>query len=196
MKKNKYSLSLSLKFLTRVVLLTIMGTSFLCFSVKGDPVEPQRVSLNLKDVSLSVLFQEMKKQTSYKFFYNDVQVKDVGNITVVANNETVESVLERVFQGKEYTYRISGEQIIVVKRQETKKSVQEVVIEGIVLERDSMPIVGATVVLQGTTTGVATDVSGKFRLVVPLDDEIYIEVSFLGMKNKFTKFWVYRILSR
>ena len=113
MKKNKYSLSLSLKFLTRVVLLTIMGTSFLCFSVKGDPVEPQRVSLNLKDVSLSVLFQEMKKQTSYKFFYNDVQVKDVGNITVVANNETVESVLERVFQGKEYTYRISGEQIIV-----------------------------------------------------------------------------------
>ena len=187
MKKNKYSLSLSLKFLTRVVLLTIMGTSFLCFSVKGDPVEPQRVSLNLKDVSLSVLFQEMKKQTSYKFFYNDVQVKDVGNITVVANNETVESVLERVFQGKEYTYRISGEQIIVVKRQETKKSVQEVVIEGIVLERDSMPIVGATVVLQGTTTGVATDVSGKFRLVVPLDDEIYIEVSFLGMKKQVHK---------
>lgn len=187
MKKNKYSLSLSLKFLTRVVLLTIMGTSFLCFSVKGDPVEPQRVTLNLKDVSLSVLFQEMKKQTSYKFFYNDVQVKDVGNITVVANNETVESVLERVFQGKEYTYRISGEQIIVVKRQETPKHVQEVVIEGIVLERDSMPIVGATVVLQGTTTGVATDVSGKFRLVVPLDDEIYVEVSFLGMKKQVHK---------
>ena len=187
MKKNKYSLSLSLKFLCRVVLLTIFGTSFLFFSVKGDPVEPQRVTLELKDVSLSVLFQEMKKQTSYKFFYNDVQVKDVGNITVVANNETVESVLERVFQGKEYTYRISGEQIIVVKRQETKKSVQEVVIEGIVLERDSMPIVGATVVLQGTTTGVATDVSGKFRLVVPLDDEIYIEVSFLGMKKQVHK---------
>ena len=42
MKKNKYSLSLSLKFLCRVVLLTIFGTSFLFFSVKGDPVESQR----------------------------------------------------------------------------------------------------------------------------------------------------------
>lgn len=40
MKKNKYSLSLSLKFLCRVVLMTVLGTSFLCFSVKGDPVEP------------------------------------------------------------------------------------------------------------------------------------------------------------
>ena len=68
MKKNKYSLSLSLKFLCRVVLLTILGTSFLFFSVKGDPVEPQRVTLNLKDVSLSVLFQEIRNRRRINFF--------------------------------------------------------------------------------------------------------------------------------
>ena len=187
MKKNKYSLSLSLKFLCRVILLTSFWTSFLCFSVKGDPMEPQRVTLELKDVSLSVLFQEIKKQTSFKFFYNDTQEKDMGKITISVKNETVENVLDRVFQGKEYTYRISGEQIIVVKRQETRKPIQEVVIEGTVMERDSMPIIGATIVLQGTTTGVATDVNGKFRLVVPMDDEIYIEVSFLGMKKQVHK---------
>ncbi|MBQ6793226.1 MAG: carboxypeptidase-like regulatory domain-containing protein, partial [Butyricimonas sp.] len=187
MKKNKYSLSLSLKFLCRVVLLTILGTSFLFFSVKGDPVEPQRVTLNLKDVSLSVLFQEIKKQTSYKFFYNDTQEKQMGKISISVSNETVEKVLEKVFSGKEYTCKISGEQIIVVKRQETKKSAQEVVIEGLVLERDSMPIIGATVLLQGTTTGVATDVNGKFRFVVPMSNEIYIEVSFLGMKKQVHK---------
>ena len=134
MKKNKYSLSLSLKFLCRVVLLTIFGTSFLFFSVKGDPVEPQRVTLELKDVSLSELFQEIKKQTSFKFFYNDTQEKEMGKITISVKNETVENVLDRVFQGKEYTYRVSGEQIIVVKRQEARKPIQEVVIEGTVLE--------------------------------------------------------------
>ena len=77
-------------------------------------MEPQRVTLELKDVSLSVLFQEIKKQTSFKFFYNDTQEKDMGKITISVKNETVENVLDRVFQGKEYTYRISGEQIIVV----------------------------------------------------------------------------------
>jgi TonB-linked SusC/RagA family outer membrane protein len=189
MKKNKYSLSLSLKFLCRVVLMTVFGTSFLCFSVKGDPVEPQRVTLNLREVSLSVLFQEIKNQTSFKFFYNDTQEKDMGKITVNVKNETVERVLERVFQGKGYTYKVSGEQIIVVKREEKTKSVEEVVIEGTVVEtgKDSMPIIGATVVLHGTTTGVVTDVNGKFRLVVPLDDEIYIEISFLGMKKQVHK---------
>ena len=115
--------------------MTVLGTSFLCFSVKGDPVEPRRVTLNLKEVSLSTLFQEIKKQTSYKFFYNDTQEKQMGKISISVSNETVEKVLEKVFSGKEYTCKISGEQIIVVKRQETKKSAQEVVIEGLVLIR-------------------------------------------------------------
>lgn len=66
----------------------------------------------------------------------------MGKITISVKNETVENVLDRVFQGKEYTYRISGEQIIVVKRQETRKPIQEVVIEGTVMERDSSLLSG------------------------------------------------------
>lgn len=152
-------------------------------------MEPQRVTLNLKEVSLSQLFQEIKKQTSYKFFYNDTQEKEMGKITINVKNENVEAVLNRVFQGKGYSYKISGEQIVVVKREEKKKSVEEVVIEGTVVEagKDSMPIIGATVVLHKTTTGVVTDVNGKFRLVVPLDNEIYLEFSFLGMKKQIHK---------
>ena len=41
-------------------------------------MEPQRVTLNLKDVSLSELFQEIKKQTSFQVFYNDTQEKEMG----------------------------------------------------------------------------------------------------------------------
>ena len=85
--------------------MTVLGTSFLCFSVKGDPVEPQRVSLELKDVSLSVLFQEIKKQTSFKFFYNDTQEKDMGKITISVKNETVENVLNKVLTGTPYKVR-------------------------------------------------------------------------------------------
>ena len=36
MKKNKYSLSLSLKFLCRVVLMTLLGTSFSGGTPAGD----------------------------------------------------------------------------------------------------------------------------------------------------------------
>ena len=133
-----------------------------------------------------MLFDELKKQTTYKFFYNDDQVRDMKRLSVSANDETVESVLDKVFRNTKYTYRISGDQIIVVKRQETEQK-QQVIIEGVVVEKDSLPIAGATVVLQGTTSGFATDIAGKFKLVVPLENEIYIEVSFLGMKKQVLK---------
>lgn len=187
MKKRAVFLSVPIKFTLRVILLGIISTTLLCLQAKAEADDPQRVTLNLKEVSLSRLFEEIQKQTTYKFFYNDTQEQEMKKISVTANNETVESVLDKVFRGTKYTYQISGNQIVVVKRKDNTKPVQEVVIEGSVSEKDSLPIAGATVVLQGTTTGVATDINGKFKLVVPMDDEIYLEFSFLGMKKQVHK---------
>lgn len=76
-EKNSALLSMPLKFLCRVVLLAIIGTNLFCLTAKGVPNEPQRVTLNLKQVTLSMLFDELKKQTSYKFFHNDDQMRDM-----------------------------------------------------------------------------------------------------------------------
>ena len=107
MKKKRYSLSASVKNVFWIFLLTFLWTNLLCFSAKSNPIEPQRVTLNLKDVSLSMLFQEIKKQTSYKFFYNDEQEKALGKISVSVTNETLDKVLDKVFEGTKYTYKIS-----------------------------------------------------------------------------------------
>ena len=60
-------------------------------------------------------------------------------------------------------------------------------IEGTVLERDSMLIIGATVLLQGTTTGVATDVNGKFRFVVPMSRRDLYRGFFSGNEKQVHK---------
>ena len=148
MKKNSAFLTVPLKFLCRVVLLAIIGLSPLVLIAKSVPVEPQRVTLNLKNVSLAMLFDELKKQTTYKFFYNDTQVRDMKTFSVTASNETVESVLDRVFKDAKYTYQINGEQIVVVQRKkETTSLVQTMTIDGDVLyAKDSTCIAGAAII--------------------------------------------------
>ena len=183
MKKSSTFCRGPVKFICRVILLAILGTNLCAFSARAQSAEPQRVTLNLTNVSLSTLFEELQKQTTFKFFYNDDQVRGMKTISVSATNEPVETVLDRVFEGTRYTYRVSGDQIVIVNRRQADRQVQMVTIKGRVMERDSLPIAGATVVLQGTTTGVATDVDGNFELVVPLKTEIYLEFSFLGMKK-------------
>ncbi|MEH0156955.1 TonB-dependent receptor [Limibacter armeniacum] len=59
------------------------------------------------------------------------------------------------------------------------------VIKGTVFDKDlNEPIVGATVVLKGTSTGTTTDFDGHFSLKVNQTGEATITVSFVGMTTK------------
>lgn len=59
---------------------------------------------------------------------------------------------------------------------------QDRVVSGTVSGDDGSPVVGAAVVLKGTTIGAFTDDLGKFKLSVP-DGMNELVVSFLGMKS-------------
>ena len=53
-------------------------------------------------------------------------------------------------------------------------------ITGSVYDDQNLPVVGATVVVKGTTIGVTTDIDGNFSIDVPVDAQILV-VSFIGM---------------
>ena len=56
----------------------------------------------------------------------------------------------------------------------------------VVSAEDGQPVVGASIVLKGTTTGTVTDMDGRFKLNVP-DMTGTIVVSFVGMKQQEVK---------
>ena len=47
---------------------------------------------------------------------------------------------------------------------------------------DGLPIIGATIQVKGSTLGAATDVNGKFQLIVP--EGATLEFRYVGMKTK------------
>jgi len=62
---------------------------------------------------------------------------------------------------------------------------QKVDITGTVTDVSNEPIIGATVVVEGTNDGTVTDVDGKFRLSVQQDATLVI--SFIGYKSETVK---------
>ena len=49
---------------------------------------------------------------------------------------------------------------------------------------DYGPVIGATVIVQGTTIGCTTDLDGKFSLAnVPNVDKAVLKISFVGMEE-------------
>ena len=53
----------------------------------------------------------------------------------------------------------------------------------VVSAEDGQPIIGAAIVVKGTTIGTVTDMDGKFTLDVP-EDETKLNVSYVGMKSQ------------
>jgi TonB-linked SusC/RagA family outer membrane protein len=71
---------------------------------------------------------------------------------------------------------------------------QPKVVSGTVTEENGDPLLGATVVVKGTTVGTVTDLSGKFTLSVPADGEMLI-FSYVGLATQEVEIGEQRIFN-
>jgi TonB-linked SusC/RagA family outer membrane protein len=67
----------------------------------------------------------------------------------------------------------------------TVLSAQNITVTGTVTDAQKEPIIGASILQQGTTVGTATDVDGNFTLVVP--EGAVLEISSIGFETRILK---------
>jgi len=66
-------------------------------------------------------------------------------------------------------------------------SLQAQNVSGTVKDSTGEPVVGAFVLVQGTSTGVSTDLDGKYSIKVPNAQTAVLEVSMIGLKTAIVK---------
>ena len=57
-------------------------------------------------------------------------------------------------------------------------------IKGVVKDKSGEPVIGATVIVEGTAIGESTDVNGEWALNIPNASSQKLEISFIGMKTQ------------
>lgn len=74
------------------------------------------------------------------------------------------------------------------KLKATQEKEQELkYISGVVTDQAGNPLPGATLLIKGTTTGMATNTNGEYKIGVPKDGECTLIFSFMGMKTQYVK---------
>ena len=73
--------------------------------------------------------------------------------------------------------------MIVIRKAELQQQEQIKKIRGTVTDKKKAPLPGVTVLIKGTSIGVATDMNGKFEMIQPKDSNIVLIISFIGMKT-------------
>jgi TonB-linked SusC/RagA family outer membrane protein len=140
-----------------------------------------RVNLNLSGKSLAETLTTIEQQTSYLFFYNKKEINVDKPISLSVSNAPVSEVLTSIFDGTDINYVMVKDYIVLSKkgiRNETL--VQKQRITGVVIDEiTSEPIIGANVIVEGTTLGVITDIDGKFSVELPASNSVLV-ISYIG----------------
>ena len=132
-----------------------------------------------KEVTENAKVQHNGSLDLTKTIYIDGEKVDLGTKTIddLIPAENIESIeVKKEAGGK-------GEIYIATKKTKAveKTSVQgNMKVEGKVVDEQGEPIIGAAVLIEGTTTGSVTDVNGNFVLSVPSKDAVLV-ASYIGM---------------
>ena len=158
--------------LYRLLLATVLiaGLSY--------PALAQNQTLTLKGgtVSLAYVFSEIEAQTGFSVDYDVKAVDGKKTVTVPAATVSVKNLLDSVLQDTGYTYTTNRNHIIVsVRKQDRNKATP---IKGRVLDSTGNPVIGAGVIVNGTSKGAVTNSDGYFVIDAP--EGSALTVSALG----------------
>lgn len=148
-------------------------------------IQNRYVTMNMQNQMIKNLLKEIQKQTDLNIVYNEKEASLNSLKSIDVKNESVEKVLNLIFDGTNLRYEIKNEIITIVKRanavsQQVSKQFQ---VEGKVIDKESKkPIAGASVFVIGTPKGAITTNDGQF-LIEKVDENSEIEVSYVGMRT-------------
>ena len=148
--------------------------------------ETTLLSINKKNISVGELFKEIESRTEYSFFYNDNQINTADLVNVDIKNGTIHDVLKSVVEETNYSYRIIDKQILISKRKEhtNEHSLVDQVntITGIIKDPRGEPIIGANIMIKGTTIGVISDIDGKFS--INANPNSILKITYIGYSDQ------------
>lgn len=163
-----------MKITTFLVFLAVSGISASTYA------QNFKVSLKKQNVSILEILKEIEHTSEFTFFFNDNQVNVNKKTSVNVKDASLEEVLNQVLKTTGYTYQVIDRQVLINAGTESTAEVaqQGKEVKGVVTDSNGEPIIGANVVVKGTTNGTITDLDGKFTMNVP--GNAILQISFIG----------------
>ena len=168
---------------------------FFCFTVTGfmqaaNAVFAQTtVTATFKNATLSEVLWEVQRQTDFTFVYSTEEVKNVKVEKLIVNHEKIANVLDKCLKGSGLTYTVHDGVIAikpVSKVEEMAAPQQKTKLNGTVVDETGEAIIGANVIVKGTTNGCTTDLDGHFTLDVD-HLPVTLMVSYIGYTRQEIK---------
>lgn len=171
---------MKMKNQARVRFLLPVLTLVCCLFAGTASAQSVPVTLRVSDAPLEQVLSAIEKQTTYLFVY-DKNVDVACRVSIDVKDTPLNNVLNTLFQSSDIAYAVENTSIVLSQKAPAAQPGQPVTVTGKVVDASGMPVIGAAVIVKGTTIGTSTGVDGDFSLQVPPPSaDAVLEINYLG----------------
>ena len=168
------------KKLSRLLCVTALSTcSVFAYA------QQQQVKLTGSNLPLKSVFKQIEKQTDLSIDYRSQDVDDSRIVKQMPKATTVQQAMNQLLAGTDCVVTFSNGHIIIKKQASNTTNQQSKLVKGTIVDATGMPVIGANVMVKGTTNGTITDMDGNFSLEAPVGATLV--VSYVGYSNQEIK---------
>ena len=147
--------------------------------------QQQQVKLTGSNLPLKSVFKQIEKQTDLSIDYRSQDVDDSRIVKQMPKATTVQQAMNQLLAGTDCVVTFSNGHIIIKKQASNTTNQQSKRVKGTIVDATGMPVIGANVMVKGTTNGTITDMDGNFSLEA--DNNAILVVSYIGFANQEIK---------
>ncbi|GBU07591.1 SusC/RagA family TonB-linked outer membrane protein [Bacteroidales bacterium] len=140
------------------------------------------INLNENQLSLGQLISEIERQTEYLVVYSAKEIDTNKSVQLKAKSSKVSTYLQEALSNTDVAYEFENDYIILSKKNADLQQSDNKKISGRITDQYGEAIIGASVVVKGSTIGTVTDIDGRFGLDVPADGKLI--VSYVGYSSQ------------
>jgi TonB-linked SusC/RagA family outer membrane protein len=143
------------------------------------------LNVSAKNETLENVLKQIEKQSEFLFFYNLDEINKDERLSLDKKNSPIRDVMDAIASAAGIAYTIKDRHIVLTPgsarrlaaaQQSSRK------ITGVIHDETGIPVIGANVVIKGTSIGTTTDLDGNFTIDVP--ENATLQVSYIGYLNQ------------
>lgn len=141
----------------------------------------KKVTINAKDLALTAALRQVEQQSGYyKINYPSAEISRY-KVTANVKNQSAPEAVKSLLKGLPFESTVNGQFIQIKQSFRAASNDQRKAVRGKLLDADGEPLIGATVMVEGTNIGTVTDIDGNYVLE-GVDENQTLTYSYIGKR--------------
>lgn len=154
----------------------------ICLFTLNVSAQSMRISIHVKNKHITQVLELITRKTGIAFFYNTEELKKLGTVSLRADNETVDHIMQLLLKDKGLQVVLTNGLHVIMPVNSPEHSPPAATISGQITDKDGLPLPLANIVEKGSGTCTRSNDNGIFHITA--SPGATLQVSFLGMQTR------------